>query len=61
MTLPCPCPASLSLCTGSLATILDIDDETGDLVLRLDRYFPALWECRNVICMSAAEAEIDLI
>ena len=45
---------------GSLATILDVDPETGDLVLCLDRYFPALYERRNVICMTAAKAQIDL-
>jgi hypothetical protein len=45
---------------GAKATIIDIDDENGDIVVQLHGTFPELAHRRNVTCFSAADAEIDL-
>ena len=45
---------------GAKATIIDVDEETGDIVIQLHGAFPELAHRSNVTCFSAADAEIDL-
>ena len=45
---------------GAKATIIDIDDETGEIAIQLHGAYPELAHRRNVTCFSAADAEIDL-
>ena len=43
---------------GTSARIEDIDPETGDLVLQLDKLVPELSHLRNVICLSADQTHL---
>jgi hypothetical protein len=42
------------------ATIIDIDDETGEIAIQFRGDFPELAHRSGVTCLSAADAEIDL-
>ena len=45
-----------SLGIGETGIIMDVDPETGDVLIRLDRIFPALRHWRNMVPIASADA-----
>jgi hypothetical protein len=58
--LTLPPSLNLTIPAGEFGRIIDIDDENGDLVIFVCRWFEELSHRQNIICMTAEQAAVML-